>query len=178
MRLTIALLLNRWKAISSWWVIPVPRRGGSQIDWIKSGLTGSLHLKWLPSSVSEFLVRWNQLTANPTMRLATRKDKIRAKGYTFQRYRRSLLADDIESESLRFQLIQPLCEAWSALPENGHAEMSSFNGEFEVGGAVYATGLYACMRGMDVSFLGMSHSRSNLYSGVHVILCGQDRGVP
>ena len=28
--------------------------------------------------------------------------KIRAKGYTFQRCRCSLLADDIESESLRF----------------------------------------------------------------------------
>ena len=87
-----------------------------------------------------------------------------------------MLADDIESESLRFQLFQPLREAWSALPENGHAEMRSSNGEFEVGGAVYAAGLYACMQGMNVSFLDMSHSHSNLYRGVHVILCGQGRG--
>ena len=28
---------------------------------------------------------------------------------------------------------------------------------------------------MNVSFLDMSHSHSNLYRGVHVILCGQDR---
>ena len=117
------------------------------------------------------------IAGNKKARAATR-DKVRAKGYTFQRCRRSLISDDAKLESLIFQLIQPLCEAWSALPENGHAEMSSLNGEFEVGGAVYATGLYACMRGMDVSFLGMSHSRSNLYGGVHVILCGQDRGVP
>ncbi|KNH09289.1 hypothetical protein XU18_0567 [Perkinsela sp. CCAP 1560/4] len=110
------------------------------------------------------------------MRLATRKDKIRAKGYTFQRCRRSLISDDIKSESLRCQLIQPLRKAWSALPENGHAEMRSLNGEFEMGGAVYAAGLYACMQGMNVSFLDMSHSHSNLYHGVHVILCGQDRG--
>ena len=109
---------------------------------------------------------------------AATRDKVRAKGYTFQRCRRSLISDDAKSESLIFQLIQPLCKAWSALRKNGHAEMRSLNGEFEVGGAVYATGLYACMRGMDVSFLGMSHSHSNLYRGVHVILCGQDREVP
>ncbi|KNH05076.1 hypothetical protein XU18_3804 [Perkinsela sp. CCAP 1560/4] len=103
-------------------------------------------------------------------------DRIRAKGYTFQRCRRSLISDDAKSESLIFQLIQPLCKAWSALRENGHAEMRSLNGEFEVGGAVYAAGLYACMRGMDVSFLDISHAHSSLYGGVHVILCGQDRG--
>ena len=87
-----------------------------------------------------------------------------------------MLADDAKSESLRFQLIQPLCEAWSALPENGHEEMRSLNGEFEVGGAVYAAGLYACMQGVDVSFLDMSYSHTNLYGGVHVIPCGQGRG--
>ncbi|KNH04147.1 hypothetical protein XU18_4571 [Perkinsela sp. CCAP 1560/4] len=101
---------------------------------------------------------------------------LRAKGYTFQRCRRSWISDDIKSEPLRFQLIQPLWEAWWALPKNGHAEISSRNGEFEVGGAVYAAGLYACMKRMNVSFLNMSHSRSNLYRGVHVILCRQDRG--
>ncbi|KNH07973.1 hypothetical protein XU18_1452 [Perkinsela sp. CCAP 1560/4] len=52
--------------------------------------------------------------------------------------------------------------------------MRSVNNVFEVAGVIYAAGLEMCMQGMNVSFLDMSHSKSNEYEGTHVILCGQD----
>ena len=50
--------------------------------------------------------------------------------------------------------------------------MRSVNNVFEVAGVIYAAGLEMCMQGMNVSFLDMSHSKSNEYEGTHVILCG------
>ena len=111
-------------------------------------------------------------TMKKTMRAAT-SDKANAKKYTLQRCRRTLVNQSALSYVQKFQNIQGYCEAWSAIPGNGHAEMRSVNNVFEVAGVIYAAGLEMCIQGMNVSFLDTSHSKSNEYEGTHVILCGQ-----
>ncbi|KNH09407.1 hypothetical protein XU18_0092 [Perkinsela sp. CCAP 1560/4] len=63
-----------------------------------------------------------------------------------------------------------ISNASSAIPGNGHAETRSVNNVFEVAGVIYATRLKMCMHRMNVSFLDMSHSKSNEYERTHEIL--------
>ncbi|KNH07684.1 hypothetical protein XU18_1685 [Perkinsela sp. CCAP 1560/4] len=54
------------KDIEEWKGVEIADGEVFGIDWSHYGLRGSVHLEWLPSSVRDLVVTWNQLTANPT----------------------------------------------------------------------------------------------------------------
>ncbi|KNH07801.1 hypothetical protein XU18_1571 [Perkinsela sp. CCAP 1560/4] len=50
------------KDIEEWKGVEIEDGEVFGIDWSHYGLRGSVHLEWLPSSVRDLVVTWNQLT--------------------------------------------------------------------------------------------------------------------